>query len=172
MECPDVGAAAALRSSGGIAAAQIRVVVGRRWRANRRAHRHERCELRRRAPRLRVAIQPTAAHALSGEYHARRIATVLLEHSFKQPVNLHKVARNPASFGESHSPLARATREDADERKRRGKRAIAEQQTWKGLPVHYVEGAVAAAVQEDQYGTESRGRRERKEELRRQHVGI
>ena len=42
----------------------------------------------------------------------------------------------------------------------------------KRLPVHDVEGAVAATMQEDQYGPERRGRREGKEQLRRQHVGI
>ena len=152
LQCPDVGAAA-LRSGGGIAAAQFRVAVGRRWRSNGRAHWHQRCELRCGAPRLRVAIQPTTAHALPGEYHACRITTMFLDHNFKQPINLFKVARYPASFGKSrmYSP-ASAARKDADERKRRSKSAIAEQQVRKRLPIHHVEGAVAATVQEDQYG--------------------
>ena len=40
LQRPDVGAAAALRSGGGIAAAQVRVAAGRRWLWHRRAHWH------------------------------------------------------------------------------------------------------------------------------------
>ena len=47
---------------------------------------------------------------------------MFLDHNFKQPVNLFKVARDPASFGESVMHPAPAAWEDTDERKRRGKR--------------------------------------------------